>query len=204
MNVPSSAGMNNTGIVILAAGSSSRLQGIKQLLEFRQKTLLQHVIAEAEKAGAEPIVVVTGANSELVSASIAQLRVETVYNENWAAGKASGIVAGVQKILALSPNIHHIITAVCDQPFVSAALFEQLYQTQLDTQQSIVASAYAETLGTPVLFSRQHFEQLQGLKGDEGAKKILKMHPSEIAAVDFPEGYLDIDTWEDYAELLRR
>ena len=170
MNDPSSAAMNNTGIVILAAGSSSRLQGIKQLLVFRQKTLLQHVIAEAEKAGASPIVVVTGANSELVSASIAQLQVEVVYNEHWSEGKASGIVAGVRQALAQAPDLHNIITAVCDQPFVSAALFEQLYQTQLDTQQSIVASAYAETLGTPVLFTRQHFEQLQGLKGDEGAK----------------------------------
>ena len=55
--------MNNTAIIILAAGNSSRFGGAKQLLHLSSEPLLQHVIDEAIEAGAEPIVVVTGANA---------------------------------------------------------------------------------------------------------------------------------------------
>ncbi len=62
--------MNNTGIIILAAGNSSRFGSAKQLLHFNNKTLLQHVIDEAIESGAEPIIVVTGANADEISKDI--------------------------------------------------------------------------------------------------------------------------------------
>lgn len=193
--------MHNTGIVILAAGSSSRLGGIKQLLVLGDKTLLQHVIAAADAAGLAPIVVVIGAHAVQVEASIAHLKIELVYNTEWATGKASGIVAGVQQLLVLNPQLEKVILSVCDQPFVSAELFTQLVQTQTDTGKHIVASAYAGTVGTPVLFTQAYFEQLLRLQKDEGAKKLLQLNPAQIAMVDFPEGSMDIDTLEDYSKI---
>ena len=89
--------MNNTAIVILAAGNSSRFGSAKQLLHFNNKTLLQHVIDEAIDAGAEPIVVVTGANADEVSKEIKSNKVEIVFNKDWKEGMASGIVAGVKE-----------------------------------------------------------------------------------------------------------
>ena len=59
--------MNNTGIIILAAGNSSRFGSIKQLLQFNNKTLVQHVIDEATDADLSPVIVVTGANAGEVS-----------------------------------------------------------------------------------------------------------------------------------------
>src|SRR6185503_4216746 len=92
--------MNNTGIVILAAGDSSRLGNLKQLLPFNGKTLLQHVIDEAAEAGAQPIVVVTGSNANRVATSIAGSSASIVENGNWKEGMASGIVAGIRQITA--------------------------------------------------------------------------------------------------------
>lgn len=194
--------MNNTGIVILAAGGSSRLGDIKQLLPFNGKTLLQHVIDEAAEAGAQPIVVITGANANKVSSSVADSKVNIVENENWQDGMASGIVAGVRQIIKLDERIKKLILAVCDQPFVSSALFEQLDQIQNKTGKPIVASTYANTVGTPALFSFGFFDQLLSLKGDEGAKKILKNNINDVATVDFPKGEIDIDTQKDYESLL--
>jgi len=194
--------MNNTGIVILAAGSSSRLGNMKQLLSFRGKTLLQHVIDEAAGVGAQPIVVVTGANAGKVASSVADNKVNIVENKNWQDGMASGIVAGVRQIIKLDKDIKKIILAVCDQPYVSSALFDQLEQLQNKSAKPIVASAYADTVGTPALFSTTFFDQLLSLKGDEGAKKILKNNINDVATVDFPKGEIDIDTQEDYQTLL--
>ena len=196
--------MNNTAIIILAAGSSSRFGNIKQLLHFNNKTLLQHVINEAVNAGAEPVIVVTGANADEVSKDIKDEEVTIVLNENWKEGMATGIIAGVRKVINLNYDIEKVIIAVCDQPFVSSALFKQLYQTQNENVQHIVASAYADTIGTPALFTRKYFDALMSLQGDEGAKKILKMHFEDVATVDFPQGAIDIDTQKDFDNLLDR
>lgn len=192
--------MNKTGIIILAAGSSSRFGSAKQLLHFNNKTLLQHVIDEAIDAGAAPIVVVTGSNTEEVSKGIKQAQL--VLNENWKEGMASSIVVGVKKIITLNNDIENIIIAVCDQPFVSADLFRQLYQTKTKSVKHNVASAYANTIGTPALFTQKYFDALMSLTGDEGAKKILKANTDDIATIDFPQGNIDIDTKEDYQQLL--
>ena len=194
--------MNNTGIVILAAGESSRFGSIKQLKHFNGRTLLQHVIDEAGDSGAAPVVVVTGANADEVSASITGSKINIIFNNHWQQGMASGIVTGIQKINTLNRGLEKIIITVCDQPFVNAALLKQLDQFQQESGKHIVACAYANTIGTPVLFTRKYFDQLQGLKGDTGAKQIIKDHSDDVATVDFPQGAIDIDTKKDYENLL--
>jgi len=202
MSVQRHDSMKNTGIIILAAGGSSRFGSIKQLLPLNGKTLLQHVIDEATQAGAQPIVVITGANATSVSGSIVDSNVSTLVNEKWQEGMASGIAAGVHKIISLNDSIKKIIVAVCDQPFVNSALFERLDEMQSKSGKPIVACTYADTIGTPALFATKYFDQLLSLQGDEGAKKIIKSNRTHVATVDFPKGEIDIDTQQDYENLL--
>jgi molybdenum cofactor cytidylyltransferase len=196
--------MNNTGIIILAAGSSSRFGSAKQLLTFNHKTLLQHAIDEAVKAGAEPVVVVTGANEDKVYNDINQGQAKIVSNKNWQQGMASSIVAGLQAAISCNSEIENIIIAVCDQPFISFSLFEKLHQKQQESDMHIVACAYAGTIGTPALFTQKYFDALLTLEGDEGAKKILLANKGDLAVIDFPHGNIDIDTQQDYEDLLHK
>ena len=195
--------MNNTGIIILAAGSSSRFGNTKQLLHFKGKTLLKHTIEEATETGAQPVVVVTGANADEISKEITNEKVEIVFNKNWEQGMASGIVIGLKNAIILNKELENVILTVCDQPFVSSSLFQQLFQKQNESVKHIVASAYADTIGTPALFTIKYFDALMGLTGDQGAKGLLKKYSEDLATVDFPEGYIDIDTQEDYENLLK-
>ena len=195
--------MNNTGVIILAAGSSSRFGNTKQLLHFNGKTLLQHAIDEATEAGAEPIVIVTGANADEISKEIKKEKVELVFNKDWEQGMASGIIIGLKKAITLNNELERVIIAVCDQPFVSSSLFQQLLQKQNKSLKHIVGSAYADTIGTPALFTKKYFDALMGLTGDQGAKILLKKYSGDLATVDFPDGYIDIDTQEDYENLLK-
>jgi molybdenum cofactor cytidylyltransferase len=193
--------MTNTGIVILAAGNSSRLGRPKQLLPYRGKTLLTHVVSESLAASLQPVVLVTGAYQEAVLYSLQVKDLVHVYNPQWETGMASGIVAGLHKALALQPHLQSVIVSVCDQPHITAGLFQSLMETHGVSGKGLIASGYAGTRGTPVLFSRRYFEELAALSGDAGARQLLMRHADDVATVPFPKGSIDIDTEEDFQKL---
>ena len=190
-----------TGIVILAAGNSSRLGQPKQLLGYKDETLLQHIIAEASKLPDAVVIVVTGANHELIEKNI-DSKVKTAFNSDWELGMSSSINTGLKKLWELHPEIEECIFTVCDQPFVSHSIFENLITEYHKTQKGIVASSYSDTLGTPVLFGKKYFEELFNLKGQEGAKKIINRFLEDTASILFEKGDIDIDTEDDYNKLI--
>jgi molybdenum cofactor cytidylyltransferase len=196
--------MIKTGIIILAAGNSSRLGRPKQLLPYRGKTLLTHATTEALSAGLHPVVVVSGAFHDEVRDSLRGHALDIIFNPAWEKGMASGIVAGLSNLLSLQPDVESVIITVCDQPFISSALLLQLVCTHNVSGKGIIACAYANSVGTPVLFSSPYFEQLLALSGSEGAKKLLRQHPDDLITVDFPDGDIDIDTAKDVERLLRK
>jgi len=193
--------MNKTGIIILAAGNSSRLGRPKQLLPYQRKTLLSHVIAESLAASLHPVVVVTGAYHAEIQDSLPGQPAHLVYNAHWQTGMASGIVAGLNKILAVDPHSRTLIIAVCDQPYISAELFQALVDTHTISGKGLIACAYSETTGTPVLFDHRYFKELSTLAGDAGAKQLLKRYPADRMTIPFPQGSIDIDTEEDFQRL---
>lgn len=189
--------MLDTTIIILAAGRSARLGTPKQLLPFKNSTLLQHVTNEAIATGAGKVIVVTGAYQEAVTAHLQHLPVQIIHNPDWASGMASSIRKGIEMIT----DIDKAILTVCDQPYISAALFHLLQQTGNQTRKGIIASRYADTTGTPVLFSSHYFSRLSKLQGEHGAKKIIQQFPDDVATVPFEKGHIDIDQKDDYEKL---
>ena len=190
-----------TGIIILAAGNSSRLGQPKQLLPYKDETLLQHIIAEAAVIKDTVLIVVTGANHELIEKNI-DSKVKTAFNHDWELGMSSSINKGLSELLQSNPEIEKCIVAVCDQPFVSHSVFENLITEYDVTRKGIVASSYAETFGTPVLFDKKYFDDLLDLKGQEGAKKVITRFLDDTASIPFEKGNIDIDTEEDYNKLI--
>jgi len=191
-----------TGIIILAAGSSSRLGRPKQLLDYKGKTLLQTVVNEALETDCRSVIVVLGANAKEIASQHQNDRVNFVINESWENGMASSIVAGLSTMIKNNSEIESIIIAVADQAFIKMSNFNNLTEKQKETGKNIIASTYAETIGTPVLFKKDYFEALLSLTGAEGAKKILKQYPKDVETVVFEQGEIDIDTETDYYNLI--
>ena len=171
------------------------------MLPYNDKSLLQHVISEAISSYASPVIVVLGANSDLVSKEIDKSKVYMIENDEWEEGMASSVRIGLSTLLKIFPSADAVIFMVCDQPYVSASLLNDLINTQVDTCKPIVACNYGETIGPPALFHRSFFEELMQLKGDAGARKIIQQHGDEVVTVLFPKGKIDIDTKEDYESL---
>ncbi len=194
----------NTGIIILAAGNSSRLGSPKQLLTFSGKTLLETTINAAEQSSFAPIVLVLGAYANEILEANPNLNINYIINNSWQQGMSSSIVAGLTKMIELEPATENLVIAVSDQPFISAAIFSALLENHTNTGKPIIASKYTETIGTPVLFNQKYFEQLMSLEGNSGAKQILTQYADEVSTVPFEMGDIDIDTETDYKNLTQQ
>ena len=187
-----------TTIIILAAGSSSRLGRPKQLLTHNGKSLLKHSIDEAVESNAVKVIVVLAAGSEKMLSDVNDPKVMSVINDEWKEGMASSIRNGLKQVQGDKGNV---IIMVCDQPFVNAGVLNNLITAARDTGKKIVACSFAGTFGPPALFDHTLFPELLALKGDTGARKIVDSYADEVETINFPNGEIDIDIEEDYTKL---
>jgi molybdenum cofactor cytidylyltransferase len=191
---------NNYGVVLLAAGKSSRLGQAKQLLDFRGKSFVRRAASIALEI-TDKLIVVAGAQKEKIREELEDLNAFICINKNYEEGLASSIHAGLITVQEKFPQINAVMFIVCDQPFISASLLKELIEVSELENKGIAASSYGGTVGTPVLFQKKYFSGLLQLEGDQGAKKIIQNNIGDVATVGFPEGIMDIDTREDYEAL---
>ena len=188
-------------IIILAAGASERLGQPKQLLQYRERTLLRNVVETALASLCRPVIVVLGAFADQIRPEVENTEVSVVFNSNWEEGMSASIRAGLAAVREVEQESEGVMFMVCDQPLVSASLLESLVVAYRESGLPMAACEYGEEPGVPALFDRSLFPELEALRGTEGAKRVLRRHRSEIATIPFPEGVIDIDTLEDYQAL---
>jgi len=190
--------LNTIACIILAAGASTRMGKPKQLLPYQGCSLLRRITKRAIASVCEPVIVVLGAYAEVTHTEVNNLPVLRVENTSWMEGMGSSIRAGIEALQTYPEDIEAVIILLCDQPFVSEEVINQLVTMYESTGKSIIACEYADTIGVPALFQHRHFGELCSLKQAEGAKKIINKYIQEIECISFPQGAVDIDTKEDY------
>ena len=190
------------GLLLLAAGSSSRLARPKQLLPYQGQTLLRHAAEVAAASPCRPLVLVTGALHDELLPEVEGLPFHVVRNETWADGMGGSIAAGLQALEAdhESPPVEAVVVILCDQPLLTEDIIGQFIVQFQATGQPVVAATYAGTQGVPALFSRAVFPQLLALRGASGARELLQQY-QHLPTVDFPGGATDVDTEAQYAAL---
>lgn len=176
-----------TAAVILAAGASTRLGEPKQLVKLGGETLLERAVRVAREAGCEPVLVVLGADAERVLTGCDLRGARVVRNEQWREGMASSVRAGV----AAAEGADGVVLMTCDQPTVTAEHLRVLTASGV-----VTASAYSGRRGVPAYFPASSFPELMCLTGGAGARALLR----DAAAVELPDGELDVDSPEDRAE----
>lgn len=191
------------GILVLAAGGSTRMGRPKQLLTIDGRTLVRRA-TETALAARAPVVVVTGADAERVSAEVGELPVQIVENRDWPLGMGSSLRLGVRTLTESHPNLDALIVTVCDQVDISPDTLDRLLIAHRETGKGLCAASFHDTVGPPVLFGRTYFEELLQVPDVHGAKQLLMRHPDDLARVPCPEAARDLDTWEDYERLTGR
>ncbi|MEY4210322.1 MAG: hypothetical protein RLZ92_701 [Pseudomonadota bacterium] len=184
--------------VILAAGQSTRLGQPKQLLEWQNRTLLAHALINASRVFKDRVVVVLGAEAELIQSTINCAGATLIVNPDWQTGMASSIRAAIR---ALPDSATAVMLMLCDQPLITDVHLQRLVSAWQASPEQIVASEYHQSIGVPAIFPASYFNQLLMLEGDKGAKSVLIKHQTDLIRISLPEAELDIDTLADFQHL---
>lgn len=188
----------NVHAVLLAAGSSQRFGGIKQLAELNKLTLLEHAISTyCDKGGLikelSGMTVVLGAHEKIIRANIPH-KVNFFIAPNWHSGMGHSLADFVQ---SLSPRVSHLLVGLGDQVLLQKEDIQVLIQLSTQCPDAIVSARYNSIVGAPSIFPRAYFNELALLQGDKGAKRLIVRHSAKVKAVDLPNAQFDIDTPQD-------
>lgn len=192
------------GVIILAAGGSSRMGTPKQLITYRGQTLVRRAAQVALDSVCDRVVVVIGSNAEEIRDELDDLPLSVVENQSWQNGMSSSLRAGLEEILSAdaADDLDGVVIMLCDQPFVTVEVLNKLISTHRETGKPIVASTYGTTRGVPAFFSPDLFADIALLRADEGARRIIAAHPEKLATIKFAQGAIDVDTPHDHSRLI--
>lgn len=179
----------------------------KQLLRWRGRPLVAHVLDAAAAAGIAEVVVVLGHAAGEVALALeppgggrAGTRTRLVVNPEHASGHASSLRAG---LAAAGPEAGAALILLADQPEVRPETIRAL--AAAGTRDGIARAGYRGRPGHPVLLGRGVWPELAGLEGDVGARRLIDADPTRVVDVEVGgDPPPDVDTPEAYAELTAR
>jgi len=188
--------MPDVAAVILAAGASRRMGTPKQLLRWGDTTLLGRAVAAARDSACSTVHVVLGAFRERIAPSVGA---RVILNADWEEGLSSSFRAAARTVRADAALFLPV-----DLPFITGKIIDRFVDAPERIHCPIIASEFDGQVGTPALFASSVFPELLQLKGDAGARPVIAADPGRVYRLPVPEAAADVDTPQNFKDLLRR
>lgn len=185
-------------MVILAAGASKRMKTIKQLLPWKNTTLLGNVIEQGLHSNVDAIYVVLGANSAKIKDKISNYEIQIIENKNWEQGIGSSIASAINYFKQQNIQYNSVLITLADQPLIDANYYNQLINYHLKSNNKIIASNINNKPSVPAIFDAFYFNQLSQLNQDKGAKRLIESNPNDVYMLNQNANLVDVDTLETY------
>ena len=186
--------MNRHGADVLAAGASKRLGHAKQLVEIDGEPLLRRVARAVLATIPRDAVAVLGHDADRIGAALEGLAIRQLRIDDANEGMSASLRAG---IAVLDAECTGALVVLTDQPALGIAHLEAICAAWRAAPARAIASAYADVLGVPALLPRSWFGDIAALRGDTGARALLRARRREVVAIAAPDLARDIDTPDD-------
>ncbi|MDH3337557.1 MAG: nucleotidyltransferase family protein [Gammaproteobacteria bacterium] len=190
----------NIFAAVLAAGSATRFGSTKQLATLNGAPLVQRVANVATVVCANNVLLVLGHDWQAVRDACNPFLGFVVVNDRYADGLGSSIASATRSVCHVAQAI---VVLLADQALISAEHVQALCDAWSGADDEIVATAYADTVGAPVLFPRSCFAELAGLRGDSGGRHLLSDERFRLKEVVFEPAAVDVDTPDDLRRISR-
>jgi molybdenum cofactor cytidylyltransferase len=188
--------------IYLAAGKSSRFSGFNKLLKiYNGKELFLHSLENLQKSIVNKIIFVTGKDKKIIKKKIKKFKkIIFVYNKNYRLGISSSIITGIKM---LPKNTKFFFIVLADMPHIKFDFYKFMISQALKYKdKNIFIPIYKKKFGNPILFNYSFKEKLLFMKGDFGAKKIIKKNFTKIKFLKFKYNSIlkDYDTDDDFVK----
>jgi molybdenum cofactor cytidylyltransferase len=176
--------------VVLAAGGSTRMGRPKQVAELAGRPLLAHVLAAAEDAPVDRVVVALGGAATEVLDRVDLGRAEPLVVEGWAAGMGHVLASTLAQATG---DWGAVVVLLGDQPLVPGRAVARVVEAWRAGAGPAVTATYGGRPGHPRLFDRRLLPDLLRLTGDTGARDLLATHPGRVHRVEVGDLGSDAD-----------
>jgi len=184
--------------IVLAAGGSTRFGSAKQLVRIGDRPLLSLVAGRAAEVVGHALIIVLGAHAAALTPLLKHSPGSVVVNRDWREGLASSIRAGVARLPASCAGV---LLVLADQACVTAEDLRRLAGAWRRQPLGVAAASYGATIGAPAIFPQHLFGELSQLKGDSGARMLLRRHADHLVKVPMASAAFDLDTPDDLLQL---
>ena len=196
--------MSKIGCIILAAGLSSRMGQSKLLLDWGDKTVIQHIVEQAVDANYHQVVVIIGHEQARLQAAIGDLPVTVVFNPDYAAGEMLSSLKVGLRYMQNHLDIDGVAVMLGDLPLLTPNLHNAIiehHQTGM-----ITIPTHDGTRGHPIVFDKKFWCDILDLDLNSAPREIIHRNKNSVVNVALASDaiYSDIDTPEAYQACLRK
>ena len=177
--------------MILAAGRARRFGRHKLLRRIGTESLIGHVVSCAEAVTPGRCMVVLGCGASRLLAGLHRQRAEPVLHRRWREGMASSLQAGLG---ALPPAATAVLVLLADQYAVEPTDLRRLVLAWAREPTRAAAAEFDGRSSAPAILPRSWFPRVMQLRGDEGARRLLRDAGNRATRVPMPSARLDLDT----------
>lgn len=172
----------------------------KQLLPLPDRPAVVRCVESLFAAGIENVVVVVGPQGEAVAKTVVDFPVTVVRNDIPGSDMATSVRMG---LAAIDETAAGVFVCLCDHPLVQAATLSALRSHWLATREAIAIPLFAGRKGHPTLFPRSLLAEIYRLPT---LREVIGKHGAKVSLFEVADAgtVLDMDTWEDYQEILNR
>ena len=159
--------------VLLAAGQSKRIERENKLIKkYKGKPLINHILKSLIKSKVNKIIIVLGYESRKIrKITLKSKKITFVFNSNYKQGISSSIKFGLKKINKKNKGF---IIVQSDMPMITSSLINKIYYSIIRNNELVHVLINRNKIGNPIGFNILTKDKFKKIKGNIGAKKMVK------------------------------
>ena len=185
--------------ILLAAGQSKRLESENKLIKFyKKKPLINYSLKALHKSKIDKVIIVLGYQQRLVKKIIKKDKKNIfVSNRNYKKGMSSSIKAGLKKV---SKSDKGFLVVQSDMPFIKSSDINKICNSIKSKKFLVYALRFKNRVGNPIGFNISILSKFNKIKGDAGAKYMVKRlkKDTHFIKVKSSKTFKDFDIIKDF------
>ena len=185
--------------ILLAAGQSKRIKSENKLTKlYKKQPLLNHSLKALHKSKVNKVIIVLGHQQKEVKKIIKKNKKNILsFNKNFRKGIASSIKVGLKKV---SKNDKGFIVVQSDMPFIKSSDINKIYNSIRSKKFLVHVLKFKNKVGNPIGFDISVVKKFKRIKGDFGAKFMVKRLKNEtkFIKINSLKSFKDFDKVSDF------